>query len=342
MPLSGRDYRNIIEIIDVIHSVPDHQAMFREVCTKLEKLIGIYSAIFVPADPITGAMIPSDFEVFNMYEGVLTLYLKHYAALDPLRPPYNKWCDKHLNVAFRNTELVPEKTLLKTEFVCDFLIPLANVFHILASTIGVQGDIVGLVGFHRQRQAGDFSGRDKQIVNILLPHMARAIHNRSLMNRISPSVEPDGVIAIGENGKHFFMNDSARNLLGGIPVESIPDPGIGPDPVYYRCKAGTYRVRTMPLTRHGKGRVVVLERYPPNHKLRTKLDGSGLSRRETEICVLVIQGYSNREIAERLFICEQTVKDHLHVVFQKFEIRSRGELTARILGLRSASIPLRS
>jgi len=46
------------------------------------------------------------------------------------------------------------------------------------------------------------------------------------------------------------------------------------------------------------------------------------------------QGFSNKEIAERLFICEQTVKDHLYDVFEKAEVHSRGELTAKVLGLR--------
>ncbi|MGB5196104.1 MAG: helix-turn-helix transcriptional regulator [Candidatus Deferrimicrobium sp.] len=61
---------------------------------------------------------------------------------------------------------------------------------------------------------------------------------------------------------------------------------------------------------------------------------------ETEIAVLAIQGYSNREIAERSFICEQTVKNHLHSIFGKLEIKSRGELSAKVLGLRAGQLSL--
>lgn len=60
-----------------------------------------------------------------------------------------------------------------------------------------------------------------------------------------------------------------------------------------------------------------------------------LSPRQEEIAALVIQGFSNREIAERLYICEQTVKDHLHDIFEKTRVRRRSELTAKILGLNS-------
>jgi DNA-binding NarL/FixJ family response regulator len=42
-----------------------------------------------------------------------------------------------------------------------------------------------------------------------------------------------------------------------------------------------------------------------------------LSEREKEIVQLVAQGYRNKEIGEKLFISEQTVKNHLHNIFDK-------------------------
>lgn len=52
----------------------------------------------------------------------------------------------------------------------------------------------------------------------------------------------------------------------------------------------------------------------------------GLSRREGEIVSLVTQGYRNREIAEKLFISEQTVKNHMQNIFKKMGVRDRLEL----------------
>src|SRR5271169_3643762 len=45
-----------------------------------------------------------------------------------------------------------------------------------------------------------------------------------------------------------------------------------------------------------------------------------LSEREKEIVQLVAQGYRNKEIGEKLFISEQTVKNHLHNIFDKLEL----------------------
>jgi two-component system, NarL family, nitrate/nitrite response regulator NarL len=51
-----------------------------------------------------------------------------------------------------------------------------------------------------------------------------------------------------------------------------------------------------------------------------------LSDREKEIVQLVAQGYRNKEIGEKLFISEQTVKNHLHNIFDKLGVSDRLEL----------------
>jgi DNA-binding NarL/FixJ family response regulator len=51
-----------------------------------------------------------------------------------------------------------------------------------------------------------------------------------------------------------------------------------------------------------------------------------LSEREKEIVQLVAQGFRNREIGEKLVISEQTVKNHLHNIFDKLGVSDRLEL----------------
>jgi len=53
---------------------------------------------------------------------------------------------------------------------------------------------------------------------------------------------------------------------------------------------------------------------------------SPLSTREREIVALVAQGYKNKEMAEKMFISEQTVKNHLHNIFDKLGVSDRLEL----------------
>jgi two-component system, NarL family, nitrate/nitrite response regulator NarL len=51
-----------------------------------------------------------------------------------------------------------------------------------------------------------------------------------------------------------------------------------------------------------------------------------LSQREREIVAVVAQGFKNKEIAEKMFISEQTVKNHLHNIFDKLGVSDRLEL----------------
>jgi DNA-binding NarL/FixJ family response regulator len=55
-------------------------------------------------------------------------------------------------------------------------------------------------------------------------------------------------------------------------------------------------------------------------------DRTPLSHREREIVALVAQGFKNKEMAEKLFISEQTVKNHLHNIFDKLGVSDRLEL----------------
>ena len=55
-------------------------------------------------------------------------------------------------------------------------------------------------------------------------------------------------------------------------------------------------------------------------------DRNPLSAREREIAALIAQGYKNKEMAEKMFISEQTVKNHLHNIFDKLGVSDRLEL----------------
>lgn len=52
----------------------------------------------------------------------------------------------------------------------------------------------------------------------------------------------------------------------------------------------------------------------------------GLSEREYEMICLVAEGLSNREIAEKMFLSEGTVRNYLSVILEKLSLRDRTQL----------------
>ena len=80
------------------------------------------------------------------------------------------------------------------------------------------------------------------------------------------------------------------------------------------------------LTRHTETVVVreVMVAAPVNFvRDETKLESLGITPRELEILELIAEGLSNKEIAERVYVSENTVKTHSSRVFDKLGARRR-------------------
>jgi two-component system nitrate/nitrite response regulator NarL len=68
-----------------------------------------------------------------------------------------------------------------------------------------------------------------------------------------------------------------------------------------------------------------------SERIGERPDG-GLTRREREIVSLMTRGLSNKEIARQLRIQNATVKNHIHSILGKLQVRRRGEVAARMDG----------
>ena len=61
----------------------------------------------------------------------------------------------------------------------------------------------------------------------------------------------------------------------------------------------------------------------------TRQEELGITRRELEILQLIAEGLSTREIAERLYVSENTVKTHSGRVFEKLNAKRRTQAVQR-------------
>jgi DNA-binding CsgD family transcriptional regulator len=77
---------------------------------------------------------------------------------------------------------------------------------------------------------------------------------------------------------------------------------------------------------------VTMERATGSERLSLFCRAYGLSRRQTDLVAGVVRGCDTRQLAEELFISDNTVQDHLKSIFAKTGTRSRQALMARAVG----------
>ena len=91
------------------------------------------------------------------------------------------------------------------------------------------------------------------------------------------------------------------------------------------------------IKRVAKGEVIIspvmaarmIEEFQQTYRVGYDRELEGLSPREKEILRLVAQGASNKEIADKLFIGQTTVKAHLGSILEKLHVRNRAEAVAK-------------
>ncbi len=64
----------------------------------------------------------------------------------------------------------------------------------------------------------------------------------------------------------------------------------------------------------------------PEMRGKSGLEGFGLNEREAELVTQVADGLSNREIAEKLFLSEGTVRNYVSMLLEKLGLRDRTQL----------------
>jgi len=90
------------------------------------------------------------------------------------------------------------------------------------------------------------------------------------------------------------------------------------------------------------GRSAPLEAVIPAAQFETEVESSDvtrLTRRELEVALLIAEGLTNRQIAERLFIAERTAESHVEHILNKLGLHSRTQVATWTIENRPSSKP---
>lgn len=85
----------------------------------------------------------------------------------------------------------------------------------------------------------------------------------------------------------------------------------------------------------GKRKTSTNIKEEPELKMDFQPNELGISKREFEVLVLVNKGLTNQEIADKLFVSNNTIKTHTSNLFEKLEVKNRTQaiIKAKEMGM---------
>jgi LuxR family maltose regulon positive regulatory protein len=183
-----------------------------------------------------------------------------------------------------------------------------NAYAVNAIYLFSKGDFARLVGIGQAAACDRFSVFSEHFHSLLMALGFLAIGDRTqasaFLNMAAQKVLPDGML-------HFFAGFSP--LLQGLDDELIREKYLSLATKYSEYKEKyALGIKTLYTA-------LVANNLP-----------SGLTEREREIAALAADGMRNNEIAEMLFVSENTVRAHLRAIYQKLDIDRRAKL-AKVL-----------
>jgi len=188
---------------------------------------------------------------------------------------------------------------------------------------------------------------DSPTVEVLEPHLAVGSHQEDAVTRRRIlAALPEDIAAPGSGGRPVVVLAvdlaateatkairAAREATSDAAVVVVTPPG-GDSEVRRALRAGARGVvfageveqMLAPAVNAVAAGLVAVP-----HTLRNQVVEPVFSHREREVLALVVEGATNREIANRLYLAESTVKSHLSTAFSKLGVHSRAEAATLLL-----------
>ncbi|WP_052809650.1 LuxR C-terminal-related transcriptional regulator [Streptomonospora alba] len=219
------------------------------------------------------------------------------------------------------------------------------------------GSVVGTVNFARATDGRPFHEEDLSLARLISEHLSLAIERARRLDALGDQATlvqgvldhfPHGVVVSDLNGKRLFSNRNAKRVMGCLDraagnsrsatledlvdsvVSEFAEDGRQTGTTSVRDGASGRKIIVRSYRKHGKESIVSLL-YECADEQSSELPVWGvLSPREQEIATLVSQGHTTKEIAQKAFVSENTVKQHLKRIFAKTNVHNRAELVQLI------------
>ncbi len=329
MHLSSNETQKLLKITASLSSSLDPDAIRELVAQDLLELLRadcFASYIWDPATEKFGRRV-----ALNMAADNLSQYERYYQFCDPITLKLQQ--QKSATLV---SQIMPQRELVKTEFFNDFLYQDRLYYGI--NLFAYDGDLnIGDWRIWRYKNRPNFDAREAQILNLLQPHFVNALRNSRVHQQIS-AFPADQQLAQFEflNGSLVGQNESAiafqektpiglfNGLMKQIKLIAKSGKSTGSFGIY------SISIRR-PQTNISRFVATVYSNPKTSVDSRWIAAAFGLTKREAEIVLLLIQGDSDQEVAQKLTITFHTVRTHIKNIFKKLNVTNRSELNHLIL-----------
>jgi DNA-binding CsgD family transcriptional regulator len=200
------------------------------------------------------------------------------------------------------------------------------------------------------REGPEFSAEERALLAELRQHLVnlyRLVSHAEADRRRDAALADDGwsVVLVDDSGTVLESNDVAVaigraagvDLSVGARLESLWSTVSGPLGDRWALSRPTAPVRVsgdVPfearLVRSPVGPHVLWIRQPRRLTVKDVVEALGLTTRQAQVALLLVDGYTNAAIARRLGLAESTVRRHMEAIFDRLGVRSRAAVVGRL------------
>ena len=303
------------------------------------------------------SFLPIDWEA-----SILQRYLDFYYQVDDILPMLSS----KSRVMSRCTDVFETKERKKTKFYKELIKP-AGIDYSIDGNIYVEetGEDLyyGGIGIFRSSDKRNFSVEDLQVMKWFQPHLIKVVQNQLLARKKNDFanwlniLDHSNHIAIGilDGNLNLIFSNNKFNEYGLALATANQNEIL--ERLRFLCKkvaesSNTHLESRIELCeasyfveismtdyfdynfKNLRNQFIALVYDVPNilsiNLLQLK-DQNNLSQREYEVVQLVLKGFNNKEISEKLYISLPTVKKHLSGAYDKLGLKGRNQLLDIIL-----------
>lgn len=233
----------------------------------------------------------------------------------------------------------------------------ARIRHGLESTVVQNGRGWGALTFARPDGAAPFDTGTEKMLAPLSAFVAHAVLNPDRAESFAPKPTEHGIVLVNRAGRILCQSPQGIRLLRQAdgrsslfePWRNIAPDWLGqvihklvragmcnvsmPPLIHRRTQWGTFTLRAYPLMdrepalRSATSFAIQIERYEPLVlQIARGAHHLGLTKRQTEICTHLAQGFSRTQIAKRVGVRPASVVDQVRKMYIRFDVHDRNNL----------------